>query len=194
MKPSHLPVTEDQAFAPPNPYALSKAAADMLAGQYYFRFGLHIIRARPFNHTGPGQMPGFVCSDFARQIAAIDLGLQRPVVRVGNLRAKRDFTDVRDVVQAYQLLLEKGKPGEAYNVASGQATSVWQIVRVLASFSSWRIRLSVQGQRFRPGDVRTLYGSSLKLRRATGWKPAYNLRTTLRDLYVWWKMTECVRS
>ncbi|PYU66845.1 MAG: hypothetical protein DMG49_20755 [Acidobacteria bacterium] len=171
VKPSHLPVTEDQAFAPPNPYALSKAAADMLAGQYYFRFGLHIIRARPFNHTGPGQMPGFVCSDFARQIA-----------------------DVRDGVQAYQLLLEKGKNGEAYNVASGQATWVWQIVRVLASFSSWRIRLSVQGQRFRPGDVRTLYGSSLKLRRATGWKPAYNLRTTLRDLYVWWKMTECVRS
>lgn len=188
VKPSQLPATEDQAFAPPNPYALSKAAADMLAGQYYSRFGLHLIRARPFNHTGPGQAADFVCSDFARQIAAIDLGLRRPVVCTGDLRAKRDFSDVRDVVRAYELLLEKATPGEAYNVASGQATSVRQIVRLLASFSSRPIRLSVQRQRLRPGDARTLYGSNRKLRYATNWKPVYSLRSTLQDLYEYWKM------
>src|SRR4029077_1615501 len=101
VKQSELPVTENQAFAQSNPYALSKAAVDMLAGQYYSRFGLHIVRARPFNHTGPGQAPGFVCSDLARQVSAIELGLRRPVVCVGDLRAERDFTDVRDVARAY---------------------------------------------------------------------------------------------
>lgn len=187
VRPSQLPVTEDHAFAPSNPYALSKAAADMLAGQYHARFGLHIVRARPFNHTGPGQAPEFVCSDFARQIAAIDLGLRPPIVSVGNLEVNRDFTDARDVVRAYGLLLEKAPPGEAYNVASGKTTSIRQILRLLVSFSSRPVRLSIQRQRFRPDDTKTLYGSNRKIHRATGWKPAYGFRTTLHDLYVQWK-------
>jgi GDP-4-dehydro-6-deoxy-D-mannose reductase len=186
-KPTDLPVTECHAFAPPNPYALSKAAADMLAGQYYSMFGLHIVRARPFNHTGPGQGPGFVCSNFARQIAAIELGYRRPVLCVGDLRAQLDFTDVRDVVRAYELLLEKANSGEAYNVASARVAPLKQIVKVLVSFCSRPIRVSVERKRFRPGDVRTISGSNRKLRAATGWKPAYNIRQTLEDLYAWWK-------
>jgi len=192
VKASKLPVTEDQVFAPPNPYALSKAAADMLGGQYHSRFGLHVIRARPFNHTGPGQQQGFVCSDYARQIAIIEsgLGCERPVLQVRDPQVRRDFSDVRDVVRAYELLLEKGKPGEAYNVASGRPISVKQIVVSLVSLSSRPIHLSAQRQRLRPGDVPTLYGSSRKLRRATGWKPAYNMQRTLGDLFDYWK-TAC---
>lgn len=124
VKPSQLPVTEAQPLSPPSPYALSKAAGDMLAEHYFQRFGLHIVRARPFNHTGPGQSPEFVCSDWARQIASAELRLTPPVLSVGNLTVRRDFSDVRDVVRAYVLLLEKGMPGEAYNVGSGRTTPV----------------------------------------------------------------------
>jgi GDP-4-dehydro-6-deoxy-D-mannose reductase len=189
VKPSRLPITEDQVFAPTNPYALSKGAADMLAGQYHSRFGLHVVRARPFNHTGPGQEQGFVCSDYARQVLAIEsgLGYANPVLRVRDPQVRRDFSDVRDVVRAYELLLEKGKTGEAYNVASGRPISVRQIVQSLASHSSRPIHISAPRQRFHPADVPTLYGSSRKLRRATGWKPAYNMQQTLGDLFDYWK-------
>jgi GDP-4-dehydro-6-deoxy-D-mannose reductase len=108
---------------------------------------------------------------------------------VGNLKVRRDFSDVRDVVRAYALLLERGKPGEAYNVASGRGTSLEEIVRLLASFCSRPIRIAVERKRFRPGDVPVLYGSNRKLRRTTGWKPEHNLQTTLRDLYSYWKDT-----
>jgi len=181
-------LTESRAFAPPNPYALSKAAADMLAGQYYSRFGLRVIRARPFNHTGPGQQQGFVCSDYARQIAAIELGQQRPPLRVRDASARRDFSDVRDVVRAYEMLVKKGEPGEAYNVASGHSVSVREIVSLLVSFCSRPVRLLEDRHGLRSGDIPTLCGSSLKLRRATGWKPEYNMRATLRDLLETWKI------
>lgn len=187
VRRSDLPVIESHAFAPPNPYALSKAAADMLAGQYYSMFGLDVVRARPFNHTGPGQGPGFVCSDLARQIAAIELGHRRPVLCVGDLLAERDFSDVRDVVRAYELMLEEANPGEAYNVASARAISVKHILNVLLSFCPCSIRVTVERQRFREGDVRTIFGSNRKLRAITGWKPAYNISQTLQDLYTWWK-------
>jgi len=186
-KRSQLPVTESQPLSPQSPYALSKAAADMLAAQYHQRFGLHIIRARPFNHTGPGQAPEFVCSDWARQIASAELLLTPPILRVGDLTVRRDFSDVRDIVRAYELLLEKGKPGEAYNVGSGRTTPMRQIAKLLTGFSSLPIQVSVQSRRLRPGEARTLYGSSRKLARATGWKPKYSLERTLRDLHTYWK-------
>jgi GDP-4-dehydro-6-deoxy-D-mannose reductase len=190
VKPSRLPISEDQVFAPTNPYALSKGAADMLAGQYHSRFGLQVVRARPFNHTGPGQEQGFVCPDYARQVIAIELGLgnANPVLRVRDPQIRRDFSDVRDVVRAYELLLERGKPGEAYNVASGRTISVKQIVLSLVSLSSKPIRISAQRRSLRDGDIPTFYGSSLKLRRATGWKPAYNMHQTLADLFDYWKI------
>jgi GDP-4-dehydro-6-deoxy-D-mannose reductase len=192
VKASRLPIAEDEVFAPPNPYALSKAAADMLAGQYHSRFGLHIVRARPFNHTGPGQQLGFVCSDYAHQIAVIEAGSGQecPIIRVRDPQVRRDFTDVRDVVRAYVLLLQKGKQGEAYNVASGRLISIKEIVVLLASLSSRPVHISARRQRLRPGDVPILYGSNRKLRRATGWKPAYNIDKTLRDLFDYWK-TAC---
>jgi GDP-4-dehydro-6-deoxy-D-mannose reductase len=182
------PLTESAVLSPPNPYALSKAAADMLAGQYYSRFGLHIIRARPFNHTGPGQQLGFVCSDYARRLVSIELGKERPILHIREGGARRDFTDVRDVVRAYKLLMEKGRPGEAYNVASGRSTSVGEIVSILASFCSRPINILQDRKPGRPGEISSLYGSGLKLSRATGWKPRYNMRQTLRDLFDYWKL------
>jgi GDP-4-dehydro-6-deoxy-D-mannose reductase len=184
---SRLPANEDQILAPPNPYALSKAAADMLAGQYHSRYGLRVVRARPFNHTGPGQQQGFVCSDYARQVAAIESGQGCAVVHVRDPHVRRDFSDVRDIVRAYELLLEKGKPGEAYNVASGKTISVHQIVLSLVSLSSRPIQVSYSRQRLRSTDVPTLYGSSRKLRRTTGWKPTYKMHQTLEDLFEYWK-------
>src|SRR5438270_7473500 len=110
-----LPVREDERLSPASPYAASKAAAEMLATQFFHSSGLEVICARPFNHTGPGQSPEFVCSDLARQVAEIELGLRSPVLRIGNLNVQRDFSDVRDVVRAYELLMHRGTPGDVYN-------------------------------------------------------------------------------
>jgi len=180
-------LTESAPLTPPNPYALSKAAADMLAGQYHFRFGLHVIRARPFNHTGPGQQAGFVCSDYARRLVAIEMGNERPILHIRDSGARRDFTDVRDVVRAYKLLIDKGRPGEAYNVASGRSISISDIVLILASFCSRPVHVLQERQRNRAGEISNLYGSRLKLSRATGWKPRYKMHQTLRDLFDYWK-------
>ena len=182
-----LPITEDHALAPESPYAASKAAADLLGLQYFHSWKLHVIRARPFNHTGPGQSTEFLCSDLARQAAEIDMGLRPPLVALGNTRVQRDFSDVRDVVRAYALLLQRGTPGEAYNVGSGRAVSVRQIVEWLQALSSKPFRIKVEAKRVRANEVAKLYGSNRKLRRATSWSPVYNLETTLRDLFFHWK-------
>jgi len=159
----------------------------MLAYYYHKQFGLYVVRARPFNHTGPGQSPHFVCSDFARQIAAINLKLSPSVLQVGDLKVWRDFSDVRDVVLAYQMLLEEGKPGHAYNVASGKSTSLQQVVQLLSSHSANPVRLVVDPDRVGPVQVTVLCGSSRKLRRATGWRPKFTLRATLKDLFLYWQ-------
>ncbi len=184
---ARLPVTEDQPLAPDSPYAASKAAADLMGYQYFRSWNLQVIRARPFNHTGPGQPPQFVCSDLARQVARIDAGLSPPLLRVGNTRVQRDFSDVRDVVSAYELLLERGQPGAAYNVASGHVVSVAQIVRLLRPFCRRPFHVEVQQQRLRVGETSRLYGSNRKLRRDTGWKPEYSLSDTLKDVYTYWR-------
>lgn len=186
-KSGRRPLTESSPLLPESPYALSKAAADMLGHFYAQQYGLHVVRARPFNHTGPGQPPAFVCSELARQVADIELHRAAPRLKVGNLQARRDFCDVRDVVQAYGLLLEKGKKGEAYNVCSGRHVSIAEIVHLLSSFTSVHFRLVVEGNRLRPGEAHILYGSNRKLRRATGWRPRYALRETLQDLTSYWK-------
>ena len=180
-------LSERHPLLPETPYAVSKAAADLAAYQFSCARKLHVVRARPFNHTGPGQRPDFVCSDFARQIAAIDLGLVPPVLKVGNLGLKRDFTDVRDVVRAYQLLLEKGSPGEAYNVCSGRARELREIVATLQSFCRRRIRLTRQSVRLRRGDPPVIVGSSRKLQRATLWKSEIAFAVTLHDLFTYWR-------
>lgn len=179
--------TERHPLLPASPYAVSKAAADLASYQYYVSQGLRVVRARPFNHTGPGQSPNFVCSDFARQIAAIELGLAPPLLKVGDLKPKRDFSDVRDVVSAYQLLLEKGRPGEAYNVCSGRARSIQEIVTRLSYFCKRGFRVSVQPNKLRASDASRLVGSNRKLRSATHWKPRFDFDSTLYDLYCYWK-------
>jgi GDP-4-dehydro-6-deoxy-D-mannose reductase len=159
----------------------------MLGEQFFESYGLGVVRARPFNHTGPGQSTHFVCSDFAKQFASIDLGLSEPVVRVGDISASRDFSDVRDVVRAYELLIRKGKAGDAYNVGSGRAAPLKYILQILQSFTNRKVRINVERKRLRGGESDVIYGSNRKLKHGTGWKPQYELKTTLRDLYLYWK-------
>jgi GDP-4-dehydro-6-deoxy-D-mannose reductase len=189
-----LPVTEDEPLAPDSPYAASKAAADLMGLQYFRSWNLHVIRARPFNHTGPGQPPQFVCSDLARQVAEIDAALRPPLLQVGNTRAQRDFSDVRDVVRAYEFLLQHGEPGAAYNICSGHSVSIAQILRHLRTFTRRPFRVEVQQKRLRSGEAPRLYGSNRKLRRDTGWKPEYSLAHTLQDVYTHWKTALATRS
>jgi len=185
-KPGDLPLTESFPFSPRTPYAVSKAAADLLGFQFFVTYRLPVIRVRPANHTGPGQPASFVCSDFARQIAAIELGAVPAELHVGNLDLRRDFCDVRDVVRAYAALAEKGVPGEAYNVSSGGAVSLKIIADTLISFSSRRIQVVRDPHRTRANDVKEEYASITKVVSHTGWWPQYDLTTTLRDLYEYW--------
>jgi GDP-4-dehydro-6-deoxy-D-mannose reductase len=189
VRSSRLPIVETEPLNPDSPYGVSKAAADMLGAQFFQNYGAHVVRARSFNHTGPGQSPEFVCSDFARQFAAIGLGLAQPSIRVGDVTMRRDFSDVRDVVRAYILLLQKGKVGQAYNVASGRAVSLREVLVILHSLCPRDVKIEVEQQRLRRGEADVLYGSNRKLKRTTGWRPKYDLSTTLRDLYAYWKET-----
>ncbi|HLV35270.1 MAG TPA: GDP-mannose 4,6-dehydratase [Spirillospora sp.] len=175
-------IAEDTPFEPTSPYSVSKIAQDMLAFQYYLTHRLPIMRARPFNHIGPGQGEGFVAPDFAMQIARIEAGQQEPVLEVGNLTARRDFTDVRDVVRAYRLIVERGQPGEVYNVASGSAHSVQELLDTLLSFSTRHIAVRVDPDRFLPVDVPVKSGDANRLRQQTGWKPIIPFEQTLLDI------------
>jgi GDP-4-dehydro-6-deoxy-D-mannose reductase len=189
VKRSHLPILETSPLNPDSPYGVSKAAADMLGYQFFQNHRLQVIRARPFNHTGPGQSAEFVCSDFARQFAAIELGLTPAAIRVGNVSLRRDFSDVRDVVCAYALLLRKGTAGEAYNVASGRAVSLREVLGILRTLCPRRVKVEVEQRRLRKGEADVHYGSDRKLKQTTGWRPKFDLSTTLRDLYAYWKET-----
>jgi GDP-4-dehydro-6-deoxy-D-mannose reductase len=182
-----LPVTEESPVVPVNPYALSKAAEDLVALQYWKSHGIRSIRARPFNHTGPGQTTTFAVPNFARQIAMAEAGRCEPVIEVGNLAAVRDFLDVRDVVRAYLMLLEHGAPGEAYNICSGKPRSIQSLLDVLLSLSKTRVALRQADSRMRPADISFLVGDNSKLKRHTGWEPAYRLEDTLSELLEQWR-------
>ena len=177
-----LPLDEDSAIQPTNPYSVSKVAQDMLGLQYHLSHDLPIMRARPFNHIGPGQNSRFVAPAFAMQIASIEEGQREAVINVGNLMAKRDFTDVRDIVRAYRLIVEKGQPGQAYNVASGLAHSIEQLLDLLLGLSELEIEIRVDPARLRPVDVPEIRGDSGKLRRDTGWRPSLSFEETLQDV------------
>ena len=146
-----------------------------------------MIRTRGFNHTGPRRGPVFVTSNFARQIASIEAGLREPVIRVGNLEAVRDFTDVRDMVRAYWLAATKGRPGEAYNIASGFGISIRELLNRLLALSSAQVKIEVDPDRLRPSDVEILIGDSSKFRRDTGWEPRIPLEKTLSDTLDYWR-------
>jgi GDP-4-dehydro-6-deoxy-D-mannose reductase len=182
VKPEQLPVRENTPLRPTSPYGVSKVAQDMLGLQYHLSHHLPIIRVRPFNHIGPGQSEGFVATDFAIQIARIEAKQQAAVMEVGNLTAQRDFTDVRDVVQAYRLIMEKGAAGAVYNVASGQAHSIQEVLDILLSHSSASIEVRIDPARMLPVDVPVIQGDTSLLREATGWQPTIAFGQTLLDV------------
>ncbi len=185
--PSELPLTEETPLRPANPYAVSKAAQDLLAQQYFISHRLRTIRLRPFNHIGPRQSEAFVVASFAAQIARIEAGLQEPLIRVGNLDAERDFTDVRDMVNAYLLAAERAEPGQAYNIGSGRATRIQQILDTLCNLSSAAITIEHDPARMRPSDVPSVVCDLSRFRAATGWKPQYTLQQTLSDILQFWR-------
>lgn len=176
-----LPITEDAQLRPVTPYAASKVAADYLALQAWLGSGLPVLRARAFNHLGPGQLPRFVAPALAERIARNELD-GGDVVPVGNLSARRDFTDVRDVVRAYRLLVERGEPGAAYNVCSGRAVSVQQLAEALLGMARQPMELKPDLALERPIDVPVLLGDYTRLKAATGWEPEIPLEQTLADL------------
>ncbi len=182
VTPEDLPIVEDRPLAPSSPYGVSKVAQDVLGAQYFRSHELPIMRARPFNHFGPGQNERFVAPAFASQIARIEAGEQAPKIRVGDLSAKRDFTDVRDIVRAYGLIMEKGTPGEAYNVASGQARSIQELLDTLIRLAGVDITVEVDESRLRPVNIPELTGSIARLQAATGWAPERSFEDTLLDV------------
>jgi GDP-4-dehydro-6-deoxy-D-mannose reductase len=180
------PLREDSPLEPAGPYAVSKLAQDTLARRAAGR-GLDVVVARPFNHIGPRQTADFVASSVARQVALIERGAMPPVLHVGNLSARRDFTDVRDVVRAYIGMAERAARGDCFNVCSGCAVPIQELVHGLVTRSRVPIQVVVDPARFHPVDVPVLVGSADKLRRATGWTPEVPLDRTLDDLLDWWR-------
>ncbi len=188
VRPEELPITETQPWRAINPYAATKAATDLLAETYARQYGLAITRARPFNHTGPRQSPRFVCADFARQVARIEAGQQEPILRVGRLDARRDFSDVRDVVRAYVLLADPAVPCAAYNICAGVAVAVADILSRLCDFCAVPVEVQEEQARLRPLEVAEHRGSAEALRRATGWAPQFSLDQTLADTLEYWRV------
>ncbi|MDY6794630.1 MAG: GDP-mannose 4,6-dehydratase [Actinomycetota bacterium] len=187
-----LPITERQPLRPASPYALSKVMQYYHAVFNHQAYGTRVVITRAFNQTGPGQAPEFVVSDFARQIAEAEAGDRTPVIRVGNLEARRDFSDVRDLVGAYWLLVQKGKPGEVYNVCSGCDYSIREILDMLLSHSKVPIRVEVDPTRMRKADIPVLKGDNTKMRELVDWAPVCALDRTLEDVLEWWR--EEIRS
>jgi len=184
---SDLPFTEASPLRPNNPYGVSKAAQDLSALQYHMSHKLDLLVARPFNHIGPRQREHFVVSDFARQIALIEAGRQEPVMRLGNMAAQRDFTDVRDVVRAYFLMIKLADGGRAYNVCSGTPRSIQSVLDALFAMTPARIRVESDPSKFRPLDTPVSYGDPGRLREATGWAPAIPFEQTLADILNDWR-------
>ena len=187
VKKDEIPIKETNPLRPLSPYAVSKVGQDLLGYQYFKSYGLKIIRTRGFNHTGPRRGEVFVCSDFAKQVARIEKGKQKPIIKVGNLKAKRDFTDVRDMVRAYWLVLEKGKIGEVYNICSNKAYSIKEVLDILLSLSKKKIKIEEDPQRMRPSDVPILLGDNTKFKKETGWQPEINFEKSIKDLLDYWR-------
>jgi len=169
---------------------VSKVGQDLLGLQYFLSHALRVVRVRPFNHTGPRQAPTFAIPSFARQVARIEQGRQPPRLRVGNLEARRDFTDVRDMVRAYRLAIEQGQPGEVYNVGTGQAPALGEVLDILLGMSRVPIAVQVDQARTKRVEVRTYRCDAGKFQRLTGWRPEITLPQTLRDTLDYWRWVE----
>src|SRR5215475_2365874 len=185
---NELPITESNVLRPLSPYAVSKVTQDMMAFQYFKSFGLPIIRTRAFNHEGPRRGDVFVTSNFARRVAEIEAGIHEPTLFVGNLKARRDYTDVRDIVRGYWRLLEQGEPGEVYNLCSGRAWSIQQMLDfMLAEAKCAPITVKEDPARLRPSDVPVLIGDASRIQAAVGWKPEIPFERTLTELLDYWR-------
>lgn len=187
VPPEQLPISEAFPLKPRNPYAVSKVAAEALCFQWSQTEGFDIVMVRPFSHIGPGQSERFVLSDFAMQIAEIKHGRRKPVLRVGDIDVTRDFTDVRDVVRAYQLLLQRGKSGEIYNVCSGREFTVRGLLNDMLEIAGVKASIEQENERFRPSEQRRVFGSFKKLYDETGWSPEIPIEQTLGDILEYWR-------
>jgi GDP-4-dehydro-6-deoxy-D-mannose reductase len=181
-----MPISEGVALKPVSPYGISKAYAGMLAQLFFFRDRLDAIHVRPFNHTGPGQAEKYVCSEFAKKIAEEELK-EDPKIEVGNLRIERDFTDVRDTVQAYYSLMVSGEPGKAYNVCSGKLISIKEILSILKKLAKKEIIVAEKPELFREGEQVKYFGKRDILTQQTGWEPKILFKQTLSDLLEYWR-------
>jgi len=183
-----VPIKETNPLRPLSPYAVSKVTQDMMGYQYFKSYGLPIIRTRAFNHEGPRRGDVFVTSNFARQVAEIEAGLREPVVYVGDLTPRRDYSDVRDIVRGYWLLLERGEPGEVYNLCSGHSWSIQQVLDFVLNLSTVKgIEVKTDPARLRPSDVMILEGDPTKMHKATGWKVEISFERTLTELLDYWR-------
>ena len=188
VAPEALPLTENSPLKPRNPYAVSKVAAEALCYQWSQTEGMDIVMVRPFNHIGPSQSNQFVVSDFARQLMEIKLGRRSPEISVGDIEVTRDFTDVRDVVRAYLMLLScEGGSGEAYNVCSGKEHSIREILERLITLARVTVNIRQDHARLRTSEQRRVYGANDKLRSATGWQPKIELEQSLKDNLTYWE-------
>lgn len=185
--PYELPINEHNPFRPLSPYGVSKVAQDLLGYQYHASYGLCVVRTRAFNHTGPRRGESFVTSSFCRQVAEIEAGKRPAVLRCGNLDARRDFTDVRDMVRAYWLALERGEPGEAYVIASGNAYRIGDVLEIILANARCSIEVETAPELMRPSDVPVLIGDASKFHKLTGWKPEISFARTMSDLLEYWR-------
>ena len=184
---NETPIAEDIPLRPGNIYAATKASQNMIAAIYSKAYSMNIVMVRAFNHIGPGQMPVFVVSDFCKQVAEIEAQRRPPMIYVGNLSAQRDFTDVRDVVRAYSLLMLHGHSGETYNVGSGRAISIQTLLDKILRYSSADISVKISAERLRPIDVPVIEADISKLQRVTHWSPEISIDTTLLETLNYWR-------
>ncbi len=187
VREGECPIGEENALRPGNIYAATKVCQDMLGKIYADAYGVDVMMVRAFNHVGPAQHPMFVVASFCKQVAEIEAGLCPPILKVGNLSARRDFTDVRDVVRAYALLLQKGRRGEVYNVGSGKAVPISRLLEQIVSLSSKKIAVQVDPARLRPVDIPIIEADICKLQSDTGWAPSLPLERTLADTLAYWR-------
>ncbi len=187
VHPDETPISETNPLRPLSTYAVSKIAQDYLGYQYFQSYGLKAVRTRGFNHTGPRRGEVFVTANFAKQLARIKAGLDEPIIRVGNLEAVRDFTDVRDMVRAYWLAVTRGKPGEVYNIATGNGITIQELLDRLIALTDVEVTVQPDPDRMRPSDVEILIGDSSKFRDDTGWEPEIPFDKTLQDTVDYWR-------
>ena len=184
---NEVPIKETNPLRPLSPYAVSKVAMDYLGYQYHQSYGVRVVRTRGFNHTGPRRGDTFAESNFAKQIALIEKGKQEPVVHVGNVDAKRDYTDVRDMVKGYLLAVEKCDPGDVYNICTGSTVKIADVLKLLLSYSKIKVEIKEDPDRMRPSDVPILLGDNSKFVAKTGWKPEIVFEKTMEDLLNYWR-------